>query len=207
MQRDEPQGDDTIERIKAVGTRHFALYGYHGVSMREIAEAAGLSKPGLYHHVASKSDLLLAVLDAGLSGLVPGIERLRDRSIPWAHRLENWIAEILSLTPDQSSIIRIGKEIVHLDEQDRKNFSATYHRKFIGPISNFLIEGEELKILAPERAKIGLWSLLGMLTAFLEGEGGAKSLSMDTGTLARQLVDIVLNGLASDDRPEDSRFT
>ena len=202
MQPAERQPDDSLERIVAVGTKHFALYGYHGISMREIAAAAGLSKPGLYHHVASKSELLLAVLDAGLAGLVPAIERLRDRSVPWLHRLERWITEIVSLTPDQSSIIRIGKEAVHLDEQSRKEFSSKYYRQFIGPISNFLLEGEELGLLAQDIAGVGLWSLLGMLTAFLEGEGGAKALGMDTPALAKRLVGIVLNGLAVRNQPE-----
>lgn len=32
----------------------FARHGYHGASIRSIAEAAGLSVPGLYHHYRSK---------------------------------------------------------------------------------------------------------------------------------------------------------
>lgn len=41
----------------------FARKGYHDTSMDEIAEAAGVTKPVLYHHFASKTDLFLELLD------------------------------------------------------------------------------------------------------------------------------------------------
>lgn len=44
----------------------FARHGYHGASIRMIAEAADLSVPGLYHHYRSKQALLAAVVDAAM---------------------------------------------------------------------------------------------------------------------------------------------
>lgn len=44
----------------------FAQHGYHGASIRSIAEAAGLSVPGLYHHYRSKQAILAAVVDAAM---------------------------------------------------------------------------------------------------------------------------------------------
>lgn len=44
----------------------FAMHGYHGASIRSIAEAAGLSVPGLYHHYRSKQAILAAVVDAAM---------------------------------------------------------------------------------------------------------------------------------------------
>lgn len=41
----------------------FLELGYAGASMREIGRRAGLSVPGLYHHYASKQDLLVALLE------------------------------------------------------------------------------------------------------------------------------------------------
>ncbi|GIM90079.1 TetR/AcrR family transcriptional regulator [Paractinoplanes toevensis] len=40
----------------------FSEAGFHGGSLREIAERVGLSQPGLLHHFASKEQLLEAVL-------------------------------------------------------------------------------------------------------------------------------------------------
>lgn len=41
----------------------FVEVGYHGATIRQIANRAGLSVPGLYHHWPSKQQLLVALLD------------------------------------------------------------------------------------------------------------------------------------------------
>jgi AcrR family transcriptional regulator len=45
------------ERILQAAEQAFAARGYHSASMEEIAAAAGVSKPVLYDHFASKLDL------------------------------------------------------------------------------------------------------------------------------------------------------
>ncbi|MFR9802467.1 TetR/AcrR family transcriptional regulator [Pseudonocardia sp. RS010] len=45
--------------IVAVASRLFRERGYHGVGMRAIAEAADIQAASLYHHFASKEELLL----------------------------------------------------------------------------------------------------------------------------------------------------
>ena len=44
-------------------TRVFAETGFHDTTMHQIAETAGVTKPVLYQHFASKRDLYLAVLE------------------------------------------------------------------------------------------------------------------------------------------------
>src|SRR5436305_1700313 len=41
----------------------FARQGFHGASMAEVAEAAGVTKPVLYQHFGSKRELYLELLD------------------------------------------------------------------------------------------------------------------------------------------------
>ena len=40
--------------------------GYDGASMQDIAEAVGLTKAGLYHHVGSKDMLLFEIMNYGM---------------------------------------------------------------------------------------------------------------------------------------------
>lgn len=47
----------------------FAEKGFHGTSIRQIADRSGLSVPGLYHHCKSKYDLLLAVIRYAMADL------------------------------------------------------------------------------------------------------------------------------------------
>lgn len=40
--------------------------GYDGTSIQEIADACGMTKAGLYHHIGSKEDLLAAIMSYGM---------------------------------------------------------------------------------------------------------------------------------------------
>jgi AcrR family transcriptional regulator len=49
-------------------------HGYHGTSVRDIAERAGMSSAALYHHYSSKQDLLFHITDRGIADLVRATE-------------------------------------------------------------------------------------------------------------------------------------
>ena len=57
---------DTRVRIVAAALRCFAAGGYGRSSNRQIAEAAGVTSPALYHYFDSKAELYAAVHDHGL---------------------------------------------------------------------------------------------------------------------------------------------
>lgn len=72
------KGRERREEILAAADAAFAKHGFRGASLATIAQAVGLSQPGLLHHFPSKEELLLEVL------------RLRhERQFEWvARRLE-----------------------------------------------------------------------------------------------------------------------
>lgn len=69
-----PQDDATFAAILDAAVRVFGARGYHGTSVRDIAEAAGVSPGSLYNHFASKHDLLVVILERGLDNLVAASE-------------------------------------------------------------------------------------------------------------------------------------
>lgn len=52
----------------------FLLFGYHGSTMRGIAERAGLSVAGLYHYYGSKQQMLVSLLDTTMADLAQRTE-------------------------------------------------------------------------------------------------------------------------------------
>ncbi len=48
----------------------FVALGYHGATVRDIAQRAGLSVPGVYHHWPTKQHLLVALLDRTMDDLL-----------------------------------------------------------------------------------------------------------------------------------------
>jgi len=53
----------TAARIQQVALTHFAVHGYSGASLSQIAEDVGIKKPSIYAHFKGKEDLFLHVLD------------------------------------------------------------------------------------------------------------------------------------------------
>jgi len=43
--------------------------GYEGTSMNDIAEAAGLTKAGIYHYIRGKEDLLFEIMTYAMDNL------------------------------------------------------------------------------------------------------------------------------------------
>lgn len=67
--------DERRSQLLAAASEIFVDRGYHAAGMDEIAERAGVSKPILYQHFASKLELYLAVLDRHVDNLVSGVRQ------------------------------------------------------------------------------------------------------------------------------------
>lgn len=85
-----------IDGVLAGAIRAFVAIGYHGASMRSIAELAHMSVPGVYHHYASKQDLLVRVFDLTMTDLIWRVEQARDEGTDPMSRLE-LLVEALAL--------------------------------------------------------------------------------------------------------------
>lgn len=84
-------GAATRDRILEVAAALFARRGYHGTSTREIAGEVGIRQPSLFHHFATKQDILAELLERDLR---PALERLRrNRVAPPAVRLYAYLME------------------------------------------------------------------------------------------------------------------
>ena len=71
-----PAALSTRDRIVEVALRLFSERGTSAVSVREVADAAGVTVPGLYYHFASKADLIREVYRA--NGVQPGWDPAAD---------------------------------------------------------------------------------------------------------------------------------
>jgi AcrR family transcriptional regulator len=66
--------DERRRQLLDAGAALFAQHSYEEISMREIAQAAGVSKPLLYHYFQSKNDLFMAAVTEAASELQELIE-------------------------------------------------------------------------------------------------------------------------------------
>jgi AcrR family transcriptional regulator len=63
------------QQIVTAGIGEFAVHGYAGASMAEIARLAGISKPLIYQYFGSKDRLYLACLHSVSGGLLQRLEQ------------------------------------------------------------------------------------------------------------------------------------
>ncbi|HZS13252.1 MAG TPA: TetR/AcrR family transcriptional regulator [Candidatus Dormibacteraeota bacterium] len=59
------RSNGTLRRLHEAALVRFGERGYHGVSIRELAEAAGVTVSSVYSHVSAKEDLLAELMVVG----------------------------------------------------------------------------------------------------------------------------------------------
>lgn len=77
--RADSRHDDTLPKVLEAAITCFNRWGYHGTSMRQIAQEAGVSVAGVYHYYESKQQMLVAILDTTMSNLIEGVEGVRAK--------------------------------------------------------------------------------------------------------------------------------
>ena len=87
---------DTRERILYEASNLFAALGYHATTTREIARAVGIRQPSLFHHFASKPEIMQAQLTYDLDAF-SFVEALAAEEGPAAVRLYRYLRDDVAL--------------------------------------------------------------------------------------------------------------
>ncbi len=155
------------EKVLQEAASLMALHGYECISMREIAEACGISKPALYYHFKDKESLALAVLEGYLDQVKGLVEETCARTPDSRKRLEGILRGIFAQPPDQRALIRMGgQELPQFSVEGRAAFGQMYLKKFIGPLAEVFeagMEAGELRRMSPHQA---VWMFLGIMYPF-----------------------------------------
>lgn len=77
----------TREKILEAAAQTFSEKGYHAASMQDIARSVNLQKASLYHHVSSKQEILLELLDRALDTLILRIGSVASLNMPPEEKL------------------------------------------------------------------------------------------------------------------------
>lgn len=116
MQTHRP--DTTVEtsesRVRILDVAHalFVEHGYRAVSMQQIAAAACIKKPTLYHHFRDKEALFVAVMDLMMDRSHDAIARAIDSGTTLREQLRNIATQAFSSTRHN-----FGRLYVDLNEQ------------------------------------------------------------------------------------------
>src|SRR6476659_1120042 len=81
----------TLEDIIAAAAKVFQTKGYHAASVQDIADAVGILKGTLYHHVKSKEALQYLIVKEPSARIYEAIGAIVDSDLPAAEKLRRAI--------------------------------------------------------------------------------------------------------------------
>lgn len=85
----------------------FKKSGFNAVSMIEVAQAVGLSKPGLYHHWPSKEALLQAIVGLSSELLLRQLEQARESSADPGERMRAYVRSRLEVVSRHQNLFTV----------------------------------------------------------------------------------------------------
>jgi TetR/AcrR family transcriptional regulator, cholesterol catabolism regulator len=116
------------EELTRIAARLFAERGYQGTSLADLAAALGVQKPSLYHHIASKEDLLWEVAWEGAEAFHAGLDAV-PADLPAAERIRLALRAHLAVVAGQLDVATVFvREWRHLEGERRRRFVAERRR-------------------------------------------------------------------------------
>lgn len=97
----------TRDDILRAAAQIFTEKGYHAASMQDIADAVKLQKASLYHHVSSKQEILLAILDQTLDLLISQLTDIITLDLPPQQKLRLGMISYLGILTEHHTLASV----------------------------------------------------------------------------------------------------
>lgn len=148
--------------ILAAAARMFREKGYHGTSVRDIAESVGLLKGSLYHYIRSKEELLARLFEGALEDTVRELETIARGEGGSAARLRGMVkAYVASITDNRDAVALYLREWRSLPGPDLGRVRGQ-RRAMRALFEDVIAEGVKRGELARGDAKVATLAILGM---------------------------------------------
>ena len=135
------------QELTRIAARLFAERGYQGTSLADLAEQLGVQKPSLYHHIASKEDLLWEVAWEGAEAFQAALDGV-PAAAPPAERIRLALRAHLAVVAAQLDIATVFvREWRYLGGERRERF-VVERRRYEERIRDLFrdgVEGSELR--------------------------------------------------------------
>ncbi len=197
-----PALSDGAQRILSTATPLFATKGFAGVSINDIAAAAGTSKANVFHHFPNKQSLYLAAIGSACESFRKELECLKQSAEPQGRLQTMAIGHLGRMLTDPDSPRLILREVFAGDKgQDRAHVAEILHRNFsllVGAVNEGQTGGWVRKDIDPVLVALTIfalnsflfqsWNILERFDEFDRFDSPQQCLDALFGTLGKGLV-------------------
>jgi AcrR family transcriptional regulator len=184
------------ERILIEATRLFAQRGYGSTSVREVVEAAGVTKPTLYYYFQSKEALFLEVVHTHLEALQELVEQALAVPGTVYDRLRRFANRYRRAALENVDAVRLLMTVQHPTDDAQPSVDVmSAHLRKIALLESVIAEGiARGELRADLDARTAVLALVGMVDLYLMAQlfgACAADAELDS------LLDLYFHGVAT----------
>ena len=160
---------DVRTKVEQAALKLFAANGVDGVSIAEIAGAAGVSQGALYRHYSGKAELAWALFSAAYLRTGAELDAIRERHSGFAARIEAMVAHMCALYDRDSALFRF----MLMSQHDYLPRVAAGSRTPVSAIEDSVAEAVTAGELPPVEVPAAAAAILGVIvqTAVFDAYG------------------------------------
>ena len=190
----------TLDDIVSAAAKVFRTKGYHAATVRDIAEEVGILKGSLYHHFASKEELLYLVVKEPIAQMYRAIAEIAAADLAATEKLRRAISAHLEAFdrhyPHLFVYLR-ERDAVKRRFREMIGFSPKEYYRCWQQILQEGVENGEFR--SDFDIQVTSYGLLGMLNWSCEWYDPQGRLSIQE--VAEEFTALALGGLAANDPP------
>lgn len=185
------------DAIIDVAASQFALKGFHGVSMRDIAKAHNSSVAALYNHFDGKDDLLLAVGSRFFSVFVRHLDETASRPGNGLHRLQAMLdVSFADGREYRNEYLSVSRDNRHIAMTPALAPLVGARNACVAIWDRVLREGMQDGSIRRGLDPAGvIWIVFSALTGMLDDNHAAEFAGLATQDAQQCLTDLLTNGL------------
>jgi len=197
MSRPAPVPTPSADRILQGALELFSAKGYEATSVREICEAAGITKPTLYHFYGSKEGVYRALVDGALDDFSRAVTRAMQAPGTAVERLQRVGRSYFERGRARRDLLRFIFGLVHnpATSAPRTDFPRFYD-EVVAQIAAEVESGVARGEFVPGRTDLRMLILMGAL-----GEALCGYLIVGKPQLSPALADALIDAVVAGWRP------
>lgn len=189
---------DARERLLAAALNQFTLRGYAATTIRELCEAAGVTKPVLYYYFKSKEGLYLQLMAESFEQFVPLLTDLTNVSGTSRQRVISFCEGLYQSYIRQLPLVKLCYSIYYGTPQGAPTFNLEqYYDRILNALAGLVEDGIAQGEIRAEKVSDIVWTIMSCLNITIEEQMCQSNPRID-GTSMNRMLNIVFNGIAKD---------